>query len=285
MTILGAHVSIAGGIQNSVARALEIQCDAFQIFTKNQRQWKAPPLDPEAIGSFKQQLKDSGIGPVIAHDSYLINLGAPKEEIFQRSIVALADELSRCSTLSIPYLVAHPGSHLGEGEKRGIERIAEGIDSAWPIYQESVEGPDPMILLETTAGQGTNLGYRFEQLAEIRERTSIPGKLGVCLDTCHVFSAGYDLSSSEGYNITMDEFKRILTMDSLKAIHINDSKKDLGSKVDRHTNIGEGTIGLEGFELILNDDRTKNIPMILETPGGEEAYIRDLRLLRSLTSR
>jgi deoxyribonuclease-4 len=283
MPLLGAHVSIAGGVHNSVARALDIGCDTFQIFTKNQRQWRSPPLKEEDITSFKEQLSGSGLGPVIAHDSYLINLGAPAEDVFQRSVEAFADEILRCSHLGVGYLVTHPGSHLGTGEDKGIQRIAEGIDSAWSQVEKKAGNPNVMILLETTAGQGTNIGYKFDQLAGIMELSSIPDRIGVCLDTCHIFAAGYEISSKEGYSRTIQEFDSILSLDKLKAIHLNDSKKGHGSRVDRHDNIGDGSIGLDGFDNLLNDERLEAVPMILETPGGDEAYKKNLRLLRSLS--
>ncbi len=282
MPKLGAHVSIAGGVHNSIARALEIGCDTFQIFTKNQRQWNAPPLKEEDIVSFKKQLLDSGIGPVIAHDSYLINLGAINEDSFERSVNTFIDELKRCHFLDVCYLVTHPGSHLGEGEDKGIKRIAEGIDTAWSSLEKEVNDPSVSILLETTAGQGTNIGYKFEQLAEIIERCSIPKKIGVCLDTCHIFAAGYDLTTEDGYGSTMDQFYSMIPKEKLKAIHLNDSKKEIGSRVDRHDNIGDGKIGLDGFRMLMNDDRLKSVPFILETPGGDEAYKKNLGLLRSL---
>ncbi|MGA1849037.1 MAG: deoxyribonuclease IV [Thermoplasmatota archaeon] len=283
MAILGAHVSIAGGISRSVARAKDIGCETFQIFTKNQRQWNAPPLDENDVSEFRKLLSGSGMGPVIAHDSYLINLGAPNDEVFGRSVEAFSDELERCSKLGIGYLVTHPGSHVGSGEDTGISRIAEGLDMAWSRFERDSSAEwSPMVLLETTAGQGTNIGHTFEQLAMIMERTGIEEHIGICFDTCHAYASGYDITTMESYRETMSSLERTIGMDRLKAVHINDSKKGLGSRVDRHSNIGEGMIGLEGFRHLLNDIRMKDVPMILETPGGDEAYMRNLELLRSL---
>jgi deoxyribonuclease-4 len=283
MAILGAHVSIAGGISRSVARAEDIGCDTFQIFTKNQRQWKAPPLDKCDVSEFRDRLSRSGLGPVVAHDSYLINLGAPKDEVFQRSVNAFTDELERCAALGIGFLVTHPGSHVGSGVEEGISRIVDGLDLAWSRFEENASvDQKPMILLETTAGQGTNLGHTFEQLGEIMERAGSNENIGICFDTCHAYASGYDITTSESYEGTMAYLDGAIGMDRLKAVHINDSKKGLGSRVDRHSNIGEGMITLEGFRPLLKDNRLKDVPMILETPGGEEAYIRNLGLLRSL---
>ncbi|MEA3557624.1 MAG: deoxyribonuclease IV [Candidatus Thermoplasmatota archaeon] len=277
--ILGAHVSCAGGVPNSVDNAVEVGCTSFQIFTKNQRQWSAPPLPEEDISAFRKKLTGSGLGPVISHDSYLINLANPKEDVHRRSIEAFADELSRCSLLGIKYLVTHPGSHLGEGEKKGIRRIVQGLDASMSLLDEEEL---PMVLLETTAGQGTNLGYRFEHLAEIIEGSSMEDRFGVCMDTCHSFCAGYDIRSKSSYLETMKEFDRIIGLNRLKAVHLNDTKKKLGSRIDRHANIGDGEIGTGGFSNFMNDDRLSIIPGILETPGGQEAYRKDLKVLRSL---
>jgi len=283
MAILGAHVSIAGGISKSVARAVEIGCDTFQIFTRNQRQWKTPPLDEGDVSDFREQLSRSGLGPVLAHDPYLINLGAPKDGVFERSVEAFTDELIRCSELGIGLLVAHPGSHVGSGEASGISRIAEGLDLAWSGFEGNAALKEtPMVLLETTAGQGSNLGHTFDQLAGIMERASIKNHLGVCFDTCHAFAAGHDISTPGAYEKTMQDIEDIIGIEKLMAVHLNDSRKGLGSRVDRHSGIGEGMIGLDGFRSIMNDGRLKEVPMILETPGGDEAYVKELELLRSL---
>jgi len=283
MPVLGAHVSIAGGIHNSIARALDLGCDTFQIFTRNQRQWKAPPLLDEEVRIFKEMLSGSGLGPVLAHDSYLINLAAPEEQAFERSVKAFTDELMRCSKLDIPYLVTHPGSHLGSGVKAGTERVIEGLELAFSRMEELGGGDRVTVLLETTAGQGSGLGSSFEELENMRGGSSRPERIGICLDTCHVFAAGYDLSDPQGYEETMRDFDDILGLEVLKAFHLNDSLKPAGSKVDRHAKIGEGEIGIRGFSLLMNDHRFAEVPMVLETPGGDENYSRELSLLRSLS--
>ncbi|MGA1793191.1 MAG: deoxyribonuclease IV [Thermoplasmatota archaeon] len=282
MPVLGAHVSIAGGIHNSIARALDLGCDTFQIFTRNQRQWKSPPLPDEEVRIFKETLSGSGLGPVLAHDSYLINLGAPEEHAFERSVNAFTEELMRCSRLDIPYLVTHPGSHLGSGVKAGTERVIEGLEMAFSRLDEMEEGDRVTVLLETTAGQGSGLGSSFEELENMRRGSSRPERIGICLDTCHVFAAGYDLSDPRGYEEMMGDFDDILGLEVLKAFHLNDSLKPAGSKVDRHAKIGEGEIGIGGFSLMMNDHRFAEVPMVLETPGGDENYSRELSLLRSL---
>ncbi|MBN1540040.1 MAG: deoxyribonuclease IV [Candidatus Thermoplasmatota archaeon] len=285
MPLLGAHISIAEGIQCSVTRALEIGCGSFQIFTRNQRRWKASQLKEEEISGFKDLLAGSGLGPVLAHGSYLMNLAAPDDSMFDRSVAALIDELSRCSLLGIPYLVVHPGSHLGSGMKAGSGRVAEGLDMALNSLEPSDTGCRPMVLLETTAGQGSGIGSRFEELGLICGQTLFPDRVGVCIDTCHIFAAGYDISTRPGYRDTMELFEDSVGMDRLKAIHLNDSLKGVGTKVDRHANIGEGKIGREGFRTFVNDRRFERMPMILETPGGDAAYRKDLSMLRSLLMR
>lgn len=282
MPLLGAHISIAGGIHRSIDKALEIGCESFQIFTKNQRIWKAEALKEEEISDFRDLLMKSGLGPVLAHGSYLMNLGSPNNTVFHRSVEALIDELSRCSLLGIPYLVVHPGSHLGSGLKAGSERIVEGLDMAFSSPGSSNMECRPVVLLETTAGQGSGIGSRFEELGLICERSLFSDRIGVCIDTCHIFAAGYDISSEPGYRDTMELFEDSIGMDRLKAIHLNDSSNGIGTKIDRHANIGDGKIGNEGFRAFVNDRRLEHMPMVLETPGGDAAYRKDLSLLRSL---
>lgn len=274
---------MAGGIRNSVKRAVDLGCESYQIFTKNQRQWKAPPLDPVEISEFRKELDKTGIGPLISHDSYLINLAAPKPEVFKRSVDAFSDEIGRAEIVGAEFLVIHPGSHLGEGIDTGIKRIAEGIDLAWSRYLDSSgSGKTTRILLETTAGQGTSIGFEFNHLMHIIDLTSIPDRIGVCLDTCHVFAAGYDISTPEGYENTMDDLISIVGQERICAFHLNDSKKGLGSRVDRHENIGDGMIGTTAFKLLVNDTRFTDTPMILEIPGDDEMYRKNIDLLGSL---
>ncbi|MBN1390656.1 MAG: deoxyribonuclease IV [Candidatus Thermoplasmatota archaeon] len=282
MPILGAHVSAAGGVQFSIARALDIGCGSFQIFTRNQRRWESPQLKEEEVSSFRELLSASGLDPVLAHGSYLINLGAPDPGVFERSVSALMDELVRCSLLGIPYLVIHPGSHLGSGTRAGSRRIVEGLDMCLARLEATGSGKRPMVLLETTAGQGTSIGSTFEELGHIREGSVHPEMIGICMDTCHLFAAGYDISTSSGHEEMMDRFDDTIGLDRSMAVHLNDSMKGVGSRVDRHANIGEGKIGPEGFALFMRDPRLKDTPMILETPGGDEAYRKELSLLRSL---
>lgn len=279
--LLGSHVSISGGLHRAFALGLEIGCTAIQIFTKNATRWKVKPLQQQEIDRFLKDWKTSGITSVVVHDSYLINLGTPKEELLQKSQNALLIELQRCEQLSIPYLVMHPGSHVGSGEEEGLKRVAESFD----LIHSQTQGYKTQILIETTAGQGTNLGYRFEHLTKILDIVQEPERLGVCFDTCHAFAAGYELRTEEGYKATFEAFDKILGLEKLKVIHLNDSLKGLGSRRDRHQGIGEGEIGLEGFRLLMNDSRFESIPKILETPKGDDPIAADkknLQILRSL---
>ncbi|RLF70006.1 MAG: deoxyribonuclease IV [Thermoplasmata archaeon] len=278
MGLLGAHVSTQGGVQNAPERGASLQCDAIAIFTKNQRQWRAKPLKEEEIEGFKENMKRFGIEIALSHDSYLINLGSPKEEIYRKSVEAFVDEIVRADQLDLPYLVFHPGSHLGEGEEWGLKKIAEGIEESLSRAPES----RVMLLLETTAGQGTNLGYTFEQLAAIMDMVGDRERLGVCFDTCHAFAAGYDIRTPEAYGETFNRFEEVIGLRNLKAFHLNDSKFPLGSKKDRHEHIGEGEIGIEAFRLLVNDRRFEEHPMILETPGGDVWYSANLKVLRDL---
>ncbi|MBN1255753.1 MAG: deoxyribonuclease IV [Deltaproteobacteria bacterium] len=276
-------MSIAGGIDKALCRGMKLGCDVIQLFTKNANQWRAKPLLPDAIEAFRQARRETGVRPVAAHDSYLINLASPDEGLYKRSVEALWEELERAETLGLPYLVMHPGSHRGGGEEEGFYRIARAINLLY--YQ----GPDikVQILLETTAGQGATVGYRFEHFARIIEMIEEDERIGVCLDTSHVFAAGYAIETSEGYEATMKEFDRIIGLDRLKLIHLNDSKVALGTRVDRHEQIGQGYLGLEPFRLLMQDPRLADIPFILETPKGWTASGEDwdkvnLRTLRGL---
>ena len=276
--ILGAHVSIAGGVENAPLNGQKIGCDAIQMFAKNQTQWKAKPYTQENINGFKQNLKSSGIQIVIIHDSYLINLCATDVNKLRMSIEAFINELERAESLGVPYVVTHPGSHLGKGEDWGIAKIAESLDE----IHERTRGFKVMTLLETTAGQGTNLGYSFEQIASMRDQVKDQKRIGVCTDSCHMYAAGYDLKSKEGYQDTWKRFDDVISLSHLKAFHLNDSKKDYASRVDRHLHIGEGFLGLDPFRWLLTDSRFADIPGLLETPGDENDFKRNLSLLRSL---
>jgi deoxyribonuclease-4 len=264
-------MSIAGGLGLAPVRGREAGCEAIQIFTKSNRQWQAKPLAEADVAAFKANLADTGIGPVVAHDCYLLNLAAPQAATWTRSVEAFRVELDRAERLGIPYLVTHPGSHLGAGEADGIARVALALNTlhaARPDHRVQ-------ILLETTAGQGSSLGHRFEQLAAILDRVERPERLGLCLDTCHLFAAGYDIRTAEGYAAVMRELEACLGLARVKAIHLNDSKAGLGSRVDRHEHIGRGHLGLEAFRPLLNDPRLRRVPMILETPKEPDPVTAD----------
>lgn len=284
MLRLGAHMSISGGPYRALERARDLEMEACQIFTKNERQWAAKPLDPAAAARFAEELSVSGIEArhLVAHDSYLINLASPDEAMWEKSRLAFRDELDRCDQLGVPFLVTHPGAHLRTGEAAGIARVAEAINR---ILGERPDGAT-VILLETTAGQGTALGRTFEELAAIIDRVEDQNRVGVCLDTCHVFVAGYDLRTPETYAATMAVFDRVIGLDRLRAVHLNDARKELGSRVDRHAHIGEGEIGLDGFRALLNDPHLSGLPGILETEKGDdgEEDRRNLATLRGLVA-
>jgi len=267
--LLGAHMSIEGGVSRAIPRGAELGCTTIQIFTKNASQWNFPPLDEEEVRLFYQARVAAVIDPIIGHDAYLINLASPEETLRLRSAAALRDELNRCVRLGLPYLVMHPGSHRGSGEEEGLQRIAMTLSE---LFSEMQTGC-PTVLLETTAGQGTALGYRFEQLAWLRAH--VDGPVEVCFDTCHVFAAGYDLRTRSAYEETFARFDRVIGLDHLKVIHLNDSLRGLGSRVDRHQHIGRGHLGLEPFRLIMNDPRLQGVPKILETPKGDKGVDMD----------
>jgi deoxyribonuclease-4 len=278
MGLLGAHVSIAGGVKNAPLNGEKIGCDAIQIFTKNQRQWIAKEYTKEEVKEYFENLKKTKIKRVCAHSSYLINLASPNEEILKKSINCLIDDLERCKTLKIPFEVIHPGSHLGKGIEKGIELIISGID----IVFKKVK--DVGIALETVAGQGTNIGFRFEHLRDIINGVKEKNRVFVCFDTAHTFEAGYDIKSKNGFKKVLDEFDKIIGLEKLVVFHLNDSKTDLSSNVDRHENIGKGVLGLEPFKFLVNAKEFENHPMILETPGGDDMYIEDLKTLNLLRS-
>ncbi len=262
MKRVGAHVSTTGGVENAPLNAARIGARAFALFTKNQRQWQAKPLTQDNVAAFGENLSAAGIAPghVLPHDSYLINLGHPEAEGLEKSRTAFLDELQRCAQLGLPLLNFHPGSHLKRiSEEASLARVAESIN--WTL--ERSEGVTAVI--ENTAGQGSNLGYRFEHLALIIEQVEDKSRVGVCLDTCHTFTAGYDLRTREACEATFAEFERVVGFGYLRGMHLNDSKPELGARVDRHESIGKGKLGLEVFRYIMNDPRFDEIPMILET--------------------
>lgn len=279
---LGAHMSISGGLHLAIDRGLKAGCGVVQIFTQNSNQWRGKmPTDAEA-SLFREKMAASGLHEIVSHDIYLVNLAAAPGEVRDKSLAAFGEEMARCARLGVGKIVMHPGAHLGDGEEVGIRRICAAFDqlfAAVPSYTGTV-------LLETTAGQGTNLGYTFAQLKAIMDGSADPDRFAVCFDTCHTFAAGYNTATREGYEATMEEFDRLLGIERLQCFHFNDSKKGLGSRVDRHDHIGQGTLGLEPFRFILNDPRFARIPKILETPKGDndEMDEANLKLLRSLVA-
>jgi deoxyribonuclease-4 len=279
LLLIGAHMSIAGGISKAFERGQSVQCRTIQIFLKSSNQWKAKPLTEEDKILFQEAQKTSGIHPVVAHDSYLINLASPDSGLYEKSLAAFIEEMERANFLGVPYLVLHPGAHVGSGVEAGIARIAAALNQAFARVDSPVT-----ILLENTAGQGSGLGYRFEELASIMEKIKEDGRVGICLDTCHAFAAGYDIRTKDAYASVMREFDRLIGIKKIRAFHVNDSKKELGSRVDRHAHIGQGFIGLEGFRCLINDKRFMKIPKILETPKGPDLAEDRINLatLRSL---
>lgn len=278
MGLLGAHVSIAGGVKNAPLNGEKIGCDAIQIFTKNQRQWSAKDYSEDEIKEYFENLNKTKIKMVCAHSSYLINLASPNEEIYKKSIDALIDDLKRCEILKIPFEVIHPGSHLGDGVEKGIERIINGIDKVFKKIKKVG------IALETVAGQGTNIGFKFEHLRDIINGVKEKEKVFVCFDTAHAFESGYDIRTEKGFKRVLDQFDKIIGIEKLVVFHINDSKTECGSNVDRHENIGKGVLGIEPFRFLVNSKIFENHPMILETPGGDNMYIEDLKTLNLLRS-
>ncbi len=275
MKKIGAHVSIAGGVENAPQNAQEIGASAFAMFLKNQRQWKAKPYTAEQCSLFRQNLQASGIAPeqVLPHDSYLINLGHPDQEKRQQSLQAFVDELQRAESLGLTMVNFHPGSHLQAiSEEESLKLVAQSVREA---LQQTTTA---IAVIENTAGQGSNLGYRFEHLAFLIEMIGYPERVGICLDTCHSFAAGYDLRTKEAYEATMAEFDRIVGFTYLRSMHLNDAKLDLGSRVDRHESLGKGKLGLEPFRLIMQDQRMEGIPLILETID-ESIWAEEIALL------
>lgn len=280
MKRIGAHVSAAGGVENAPLNAREIGATAFALFVKNQRQWQAKPLSEKNIQQFKVNCRESGIEArhILPHDSYLINLGHPEQEALQKSRTAFIEEMERCHQLGLIYLNFHPGSHLKQITPEDcLTRIAQSLNLA----HESV--PDIVTVIENTAGQGSNLGFRFEQLASIIEQVNDRSRVGVCLDTCHAFAAGYDLSTPDSCHEVFEAFDRIVGFNYLKGMHLNDSKKALGSRVDRHESLGKGELGLPVFRYIMNDDRFDDIPMILETIDNQ-LWAQEIRMLYEMSA-
>jgi deoxyribonuclease-4 len=278
----GSHLSVAGGLHNAFDEAVRIGADCLAIFVKNQRQWKAPPLKEEQITAYREAQDRTKMAPVLAHASYLLNLASPTSDGRSKSIAALIDELTRCEALGVAGLVIHPGAHMGDGIDAGISRIAASLDEV----QAATKGFTSRIVLESTAGQGTTIGHEIVHLERMISSTNSPDRLGVCLDTCHLFAAGYDLRDKAKYDATIDELARRIGLDRIECIHTNDSKTPCGSKRDRHEHIGEGEMGKAAFVNLVNDPRLAHAPRILETEKGVDDKgvdfdVVNLRKLRS----
>jgi deoxyribonuclease IV len=284
MPLFGAHMSIAGGCHNALLAAQKLGCEAVQVFTKNNNQWNGKPLTKDDSALFRRTLADSKVKSLVAHACYLINLASPDRVLYRRSVEAFVDEMRRAEALGLSYLVFHPGAATDGDEAAGLERVAKALDE---IHRRCSKCR-VQALIETTAGQGRCLGHRFEHLARILELVKRPERLGVCVDTCHVFAAGYPLSPEADYLTTFAEFDRVVGLDRLRVFHVNDSAKPFGSRVDRHAHIGKGQLGLEPFRLLVNDARFRDHPMILETPkevaAGEEMDAVNLAALRGLVN-
>lgn len=282
--LFGAHMSVAGGYHKAVVAAHAVRLETVQLFTKNNNQWKAPPITAEQAAAFREAIESTGIVHPVSHASYLINLGSPDEVLWRKSIEAMAVEVERCGTLGIRELVVHPGAHVGSGEEAALTRIALALEEVVGL----TEGLDVWIDLETTAGQGSTLGHRFEHLQQIIERCNRRDRLGVCVDTCHIFAAGYPLETREEYDGTIQGLDRTVGLDRVRVWHLNDSCRDRGSRVDRHAAIGGGRMGLEPFRHLVNDLRFRALPLILETPkgveDGEDLDARNLRVLCELVA-
>jgi deoxyribonuclease-4 len=280
--LLGSHMSVAGGLHTAFERGTRIGCTTMQIFVKNANTWAAKPLTPEAVASYKAAEANATITPVIAHAAYLINLCARADDVLRKSRAGLADELARCSMLGVAGLVVHPGAHMGAGEADGLARIAESLNTIHAALPDA----STSILLETTAGQGTTLGYRFEHLRHIIERVDEAQRVGVCLDTCHLFAAGYPIHTEEGWERTMGELDDVVGLEKVVAVHVNDSRRELGSRVDRHDHIGRGRLGETAFRMVMNDPRLRGVPKILETEKSEDMHedVENMTRLRALVS-
>ena len=274
---IGAHVSASGGVENAPLNAKDIGATAFALFTKNQRQWVAKPLTEESISKFKENCASAGFAPeqILPHDSYLINLGNPDSDALEKSMAAFLDEMQRCEQLGLDRLNFHPGGHLNKmGESECLTQIAQSINTTL----DQTSGVTAVI--ENTAGQGSHLGHTFEQIASIIDQVKDKSRIGVCIDTCHTFTAGYDLRTREGFEETFENYGKLIGFEFLKGMHLNDSKKELGSRVDRHDNLGKGFIGIDLFKWIMKDSRFDHIPMVLETPD-DSSWAAEIKLLNS----
>ena len=273
-------MSIAGGLDRAVERGLAAGCTALQIFTKSSNQWRARVIPEDEVERFRSRVEASSIRAVVAHDAYLINLASPNPDLWRKSLAAFIEEIRRCERLGVGTLIFHPGAHLGSGERAGIERIARALNRAHAATEDA-----PVITaLETHAGQGTTIGHRFEHLRDILARLERPERAAVCFDTCHVFAAGYALHTDDGWQETLEEFDNLVGLDRLACFHVNDSRKGLGCRVDRHAGLGQGEMGLLPFFNLVNDPRTRHLPLVLETPKGPDMAedVKNLGILRRL---
>ncbi len=276
--LLGAHVSITGGVQNAPQRAREVTCDCMQIFSKNQMQWKSRPLGATDASQFRENMEKFDIRETVVHDSYLINLASPDKALLTKSREAFLDEALRADQLGVRYLIFHPGAHVGSGEQAGLKTVAESLN--W--VRKELDSSPVEFIIEITAGQGSVLGHSFEQLSKIIDALDDQKHAGICFDTCHAYAAGYDVKTRSGYERTFTHLDEVLGVDLVKAMHLNDSKGKLGSHLDRHDSIGSGFLGIECFKHLMNDDRWESVPMVLETPQAEKNYANELKTLRSL---
>lgn len=279
--LIGAHTSTAGGIHKALLEGREIGATTIQFFTSNQKQWKGRPLTPEILDLWEKTRKETGLTQVMSHDSYLINLGCPRSENLLKSRQAFSEEIQRCVQLGVSYLNFHPGAALDSEVEQCLDIIVESLLG----MQSFLEKGETCLLLETTAGQGSTVGHRFEHLAYIISRVQGKVPIGVCIDTCHIFAAGYDIRTSSAWEATLQEFDRIIGLPYLKAFHLNDSLKELGSRVDRHKPLGEGMIGWECFRFLMTDSRLRHLPKYLETPGGAELWVTEIQRLKELSQR
>lgn len=276
---LGAHTSAAGGSFNALYQGRDIGASSIQLFTSNQKQWKGRQIGKEEVALWEKALGETGIDQVMSHDSYLINLGSPNPEMLQKSRSGFGEEIQRCHLLNIPYLNFHPGAATDKDEEGCIERIRESLLGFEPLLEKG----KTRLLLETTAGQGTTVGHRFEHLARILDEVHSKVPVGVCIDTCHIFAAGYDIRTKEGWEKTLKEFDDVIGLKHLFAFHLNDSQKDLGTRVDRHAGIGQGKIGWDSFQFLMTSPKTRHLPMYLETPEGPEGWKQEIAQLRTFS--
>lgn len=276
LLLLGAHTSTAGGLHKALLEGKDIGATAIQLFTSNQKQWKGRVITPDILECWQKILQETGLSHIMSHDSYLINLGGPRVEILEKSRQAFVEEVNRCVQLNIPYLNFHPGASLEGDVQECLDRIVESLLLVSPL----LENGTTRLLLETTAGQGSSVGHRFEHLGYIIERVKDKVPIGVCIDTCHIFVAGYDIRTPEAWEKTLSEFDSLIGLSNLYAFHLNDSTKDIGSKVDRHQPLGEGKIGWDCFRFLMKDPRTRSLPKYLETPGGPELWKKEIEQLK-----